>query len=546
MKTAFTLLLTIATGSLISLHATNHTNNGGAQAYSLNNGDTLRIAGNTFSGNINSFTNGAVIVISSSAIFKPTSMTSPNGKIINYGVAEFNSLSTSSKFAFDNYNLLVVKGDLNLYDGGTQVWNNFAMGVIKVSGNFFMNNADFTNYATMSVGNNVALYANTSNYINRGTLNIGGDVAINKGVFTNENYVVAQNFSGYAGKVVNAGEIAPRGTMTFNTDGVYENKCLLVTGEGFTNYGSFANNGLLWVGRTGTATDQFYNSGTFTNAANAGVRSVKFINYNTLNGGGSYYVTGDSYSSGTVGRSGTTTDTIKVYDLTRTNAPRFFDTQWGTVYNNVVFRAFAQPDTNAVSYAGCSSYYRVNGGTVLPVEWTGFEVKAEQNTPVISWSAQFEANMKFDIEHSLDNVQFSTLSTLVSNTSKNYVYTDRSALANVKHYYRIKATSAVNGAVKYTETKAVQIGALVVANLSVYPNPVAGVATIQFGAQVAEKLTLRVRHANGQQVMARQVTAAKGQNSVSLTEAAQLQAGVYFVEISNSTAVISSQRFIKN
>lgn len=545
MKTSSTALLILLVSIFYSSHATNYTNNGTSQAYSLIYGDTLRVATGTYRGNLNVFTYGAVIIVSPGATFKPNNMNMPSGKILNYGTCEFGSIGTYSNFRFENFNLVTVNGNLSLYDGSTQTWTNNVAATMRITGNFSMNNAVFTNYASVTVGGNFAMYTATSNYINRGLVTIAGDLSINNGILNNQNRIITDDLNAWGGQVINEGSISPNGNMTFSNGTSYTNRCLLVTNRGFTNYGNFTNNGMLWVGRTGTANDHFYNSGTFTNSADAVVRTVRLTNYSALAGGGSYYITGESLTSGTVGRSGTTTDSIKVYDVTRASSSRIFDTQWGTVHPNVVYRSFAQPDTNAVNYTGCSSYYRMDLATILPVEWNYFDAKPVQNLPVLSWSAQFEPAMKFEVERSTDNANFRTITTVYSNTARTYSYTDAAVEKGSILYYRIKATSA-NGAVKYTEIKTVKIAGTIGTSLSLYPSPVKDAASIQYKAEKSEPLMVRVSNAGGQQMLMKNVMAVKGTNTFSLSEAAHLKEGIYFVELINSNAIIATERFIKN
>lgn len=545
MKTSSTLLLIFFTCIIATVNATNYTNNGNTQPYALNSGDTLKIVSGIYAGNINSFQNGAVITVSSGATFKPNNFNIPQGKIINYGTCEFNSLGTYSNFKFDNYNLLVVKNDLTLNDGTTQTWNNHYAATIKVTGSFAMNNAVFTNYATMSIGINFAMYAATSNYINRGMLTINGDISITNGILDNENRIVVDDLNAWGGQVINEGEIMPKGDMTFSNGTTYTNRCLLVTGEGFTNYGTFTNNGLLWVGRTGTTNDHFYNSGTFTNAAGATVRTVRFTNYNTLTGAGNYYITGESYTSGTVGRSGSTTDTITVYDVTRSNASRIFDTQWGTVHPNVVYRVFQQPDTNKVNYAGCSSFYRSSLANPLPIVWESFDARLQNGKPLLTWSANYEADSRFDVQRSFDNVNYVKVNTQIATTGSQYTHTDNSLEKATVVYYRVKATSRT-GAVTYTETKNIRLGNDSKAELSVYPNPANNQATIQFTTQRNELVTIDVNHITGQSITSYTVKANSGINTFSIPNVSGLQKGVYLITLKNETDNISTCRFVKN
>ncbi|RYZ28305.1 MAG: T9SS type A sorting domain-containing protein [Chitinophagaceae bacterium] len=525
-------------------NATNYINSLSSTAYSLLSGDTLRIVGNSYNGVLNSFQSGSVIIVSAGATFSPGNMNTPSGKIINYGVCQFNNLGTSGNFEFVNYNVATFSSHLNLYDGAKQSLTNNIGGTITIAGNLSINNAVLNNYSTMTVGGDLNMYRTNSLVNNTGNLTIGKDLNISGGLLDNQNLISTRNLNTWGGVVKNQGELSPAGDMVFSAGSNYSNECLMITKKGFTNYGNFTNNGLLWVGTSGSPNDHFLNSGTFTNSTDAVVKTVKLTNYSTIVGGGSYYITGDSYNSGIVGKSGTTTDLIRVYDLTRANSSRIFDTQWGTVNDNVVFSPFAQPDTNEVNYAGCSSLFRANIGSTLPVEWKSFDVKLVQNQAAITWSAEYEANVKFEVEKSTDRTNFKSITTASSNTTKSYAHTDANVEKNTVVYYRIKATS-LNGAVKYTDTKSLKIAGTASA-LSVYPNPTKDVATIQYKSDVAEALTIRISNASGLQVALKNVTALKGLNAFNLTETAQLNAGVYFAELINVNSVVASVRIIKN
>lgn len=548
MKSPFlrlTIALAICLISPVFSLATNYTNSGSSQAYDLYNGDTLRISSGTYQGGISTLNPGSVIIVTAGATFKPGYMNSPAGKIINYGNCVFGGIGTVGGFKFENYNQLTVTGDLALYDGVQQIWNNNVAARMDISGSLYLNNTILTNSSYIGVGGSVAFYTSTSNLVNKGLINIAGSFSISNGVLNNQNRIyTGGDFNAWGGQVINEGSINPKGNMTFNTGTSYTNKCLMITNAGFTNYGSFQNNGLLWVGRTNTATDHFYNSGNFTNAADAVVKTVKLTNYSTLNGGGSYYINGDSYSSGTVGTGGATTDSIKVYDVTRTNSNSIFDVQYGTVYANVIFKTVALPDTNSVNYSGCSSFYKSDLGVLLPIEWKAFDARLVQGQPLITWSAQFEAGMKFEVERSYDNANFTSVATISSNNTKTYSYTDASFEKNNIIYYRIKATSAANGAVKYTETKMVKTSSNSTV-FSVYPNPTKGVTTINYKAEKSGQVTILVHGVTGQNLLTKTNTVANGVNSITLTEVAEFKNGTYIIELINAAGTITSTRIIK-
>ncbi|RYY00632.1 MAG: hypothetical protein EOO53_21490, partial [Gammaproteobacteria bacterium] len=239
MKTFFTLLVSLLFTAFTALNATNYTNNGSKVNYSLVNKDTLRITGGIFKGKIQTFVNGAVIIVSANAVFDPESIATPAGKIINYGTCTFTTLGTYSGFDFDNYNLLKITGSLSLYDGYTQFWTNYVGGTINISGSFSMNNAEFSNNAKVFVGGDFAMYISTSLVENTGSIIIAGNLNMSNGVLNNMNKISMDNLNTWGGVVKNEGELAPDGNMVFGNGSSYINKCLLVSEKGFTNYGDF-------------------------------------------------------------------------------------------------------------------------------------------------------------------------------------------------------------------------------------------------------------------------------------------------------------------
>lgn len=538
---AFFLVLLFS--SLLS-KATNYNNTGAKVDYSLSSGDTLRIASGNYTGKITKFASGSVIVVAPAATFAPTNITPPSGKLINYGSCTFTDLATFSGFDFENFGLFTVSGNLTLQDGSTQIWNNNTAAKIIVSKDFSMNNAVLTNYASMSVGGNFNLYTPTADFINKGLVNIVKDFSMSAGILDNQNRITTNKFNAYAGQVNNTGSIVPNSDITFSAGTSYVNQCLMITDNGFTNYGTFQNNGMLWVGRSGTSADLFLNTGTFINASDAQVKSVSFTNYGVISGGGSYYINGSSYNSGIIGKSGVTTDSIKVYDVTRTGSS-IFDVQYGSVHSNVVYKKVALPDTNNVNYPGCSVFYKTDISSLLPVQWLYFNAKLDQKEVTLNWSAQFEEGMEFDVERSYDNNNFSAVSSLMSNKTKTYAYSEAFPETASVVYYRIKATSAIDGAVKYTDTKVLKLNNTNTTSLSVYPNPSKDAATVSYKSATTGQITLTVRNAAGQKMIAKNATVVIGANSISLKEVSMLNSGVYIIEISNANGVISATQLIK-
>ncbi|NTS41494.1 T9SS type A sorting domain-containing protein [Flavisolibacter sp. BT320] len=548
MKTTSTLVLFLLSCFFATAQPTNYTNEGETRNYNLANGDTLRITAGTFKGQVGSFPTGSVIIVSAGASFKPSSLNSPAGAIINYGTCEFGFLGTHSGFSMDNYGTLTVKSGFSMYDG-KQYLTNRATATTTISNDFTMKNAEIFNSGTFTVGGHFRFYAATTSFTNKGIATISGDMSIDGGMLRNENRIFVNNLYVWTGATVsNKGAIEPKGKLEISSGSYFTNECLQITNAGFTNNANFTNNGLLWVGRTGTDADAFVNNGSakFSNADGAVVRAQKFTNYGTISGAGGYYISGNSITSGTIGIAGTTTDTIQVFDVSRTKSNQIFDTQNGTVNANVVYRPFDKPDTLNISYAGCAASYRMPSAIILPVRWLSFDVRMKQDKPVITWSAQYEAGMTFIVEKSFDKANFTSVASYNANPSEHYTFTD--AVASSKAgviYYRIKGKSAVDGDVRFTEIKAIKQNTVAATSFSVYPNPAQDMASVQFTATKSEQLTVRILTVAGQQVMQKQITIVAGTNTIRLTEAAQLQPGIYIIELQNGTQVVGNGRLVK-
>ncbi|HEU4470846.1 MAG TPA: T9SS type A sorting domain-containing protein [Flavisolibacter sp.] len=545
----FSLLLSL---SFSAAKAVNYSNTGTNQAYSLSSGDTLRILEGTYSGSINNLPNGAVIIVSANARFRPSSINfwTPAGRIVNNGKVQFDySIGVGGHFSFENNGEVAIQGDLSFYNGANKTWTNKSGSSLTVSGSISLGtNTTIQNDAKLSVGGSINLDANNSSLTNTGILFVTGNLNSN-GQLNNQNTLnIAGNLNQWNGSLSNTGSIHQSGTFTISSGMTYVNQCELITKGGINNNGTFQNNGLVWAGTSNTAADQLTNSGSFINAANAKVRTATFTNYGSFTGAGFIYVTGQTTlgSNGVIGIGTSTLDTIKVYDLTRTNASNIFDNQWGTVRPNTVYRAFAEPDS-IESYPGCSQAYKITAASApLPVKWNYFHVKMLQDQPVLYWSADYEPGMLFEIQRSYDNVNFTVISNATSNNTAAYSFADAGIDRHqVAVYYRIKGVSAVDGDVKYTDTRMIRIAEAKTATLSLYPNPTRNNAAVNYKSSQTEQLIIRIKSANGQQIYMKNVVATAGSNRFELGETSQLKSGIYFVELIKGMEIIAAEKLVK-
>lgn len=547
MKTIrFVLTAFIAILSLTVARATNYVNNGTFAAYNLNSGDTLRIAQGTFNGVITNLPAGAVIIVAPNTNFSPTviNLWAPVGKIINNGTCTINSMGIGAGFSVKNYGTFKVLGDMSFYSGILKTFENIQGGTLTITGSLAMNeNTTIINDGIMNVTGSVSLHASTARLTNNNVITVGGSLS-SQGALINENAIrIGGDFNYWGGQMSNTGQITPDGAFAIGSGLTYVNSCRLITKGALNNYGTLQNQGLVWAGTTNTSADQFTNSGVMINSNNAKLRTARFINYGTITGDGYLYATGQTTlgSGATIGVTGVTNDTLYFFDVSRSNPSRIFDEQWGTVRPNTVYSPFPAPDSLQL-FPGCSNVFRT--GFVLPINWNYFHVKTQQQ-PLLTWSAEFEAGMRFEIERSYNSTDFNTIGSVTADNTAAYSYSDATADMNMPYIsYRIKAIST-SGAVKHTEIKLIRNQAKNNLSISVFPNPSTDFATLVYSTEKKALLSIRLRAANGIEVLNKNFNAQPGTNRIPLQEVKNLSAGTYFVEIYNGNEQVATEKLVK-
>ena len=551
MKTSsvFSLALVIVCSLFFPLasNATNYIDNGSNNNYYLNGGDTLKVMSGTFNGTISSLNYGSVVAVAPGATFKPTGITTGKGRLLNYGTVRFNfSFGTFDGFSIENYGTVIFNQDASLYDGVLygQIITNHGGAVMNIKGSFSMGaKTTLNNTGTITVDDNFNMYAATSVVTNNKMLNVGGSFNMSNGQLNNENVINTTTFNLWGGNLKNEGAVNSTSAFVISAGQTYVNKCRLITQGGITNYGTLQNYGIVWAGRSNTAADEFYNSGTYISAApNAKLKAVKLTNYGIVKGSGFMYFSGNTYNSGTFGISGTTTDSLKVYDSTRTGS--IFDTQYGTVYPNTVYRSFARPDTTEM-FAGCSDIFK-SIASPLPVTWNYFYARLANNVPTLYFGAEYEENMQFEIQRSYDNINFSAIATLTSNKTAVYTFNDATAdLRQEAISYRIKGTSRVDGSIKTTTIQVVRPGKTSTVSVSVYPNPTTENAAVLYTTDKSEQVTVRIMTIGAQQLLLKNFTAVQGLNRFDLSEVKNLKAGVYVVDVIRGSQIVATEKLVK-
>lgn len=517
----FVIALSLLTTSLQAQHT--YVDNGSSNNYNLGNGDSLYVASGTFTGNIWSFNTGAKITIAGGANFQPGNLSNPKGSFINYGNCKFSGLSGNSGFTISNWGTFWVTGSAQM-NGSDETWTNEFGGMMR-----FDNGLD----------------NNSNDIINKGTLNMS-KLNMNNGSTITNYYVV--NISGdYNGNtntvLTNGGTFTVDGKLTFNSNAAVANTCRLISNGGIVNNGtSFNNSGLVWAKAAGN-NSYFTNSGTYTSTGNGCIKAVTFTNHGTLRGNGKFYLTGTTTSTGTVGVAGTTSDTLRIYDATRSKLAQTFDVESGTINANAIYQVLSAPDT-LNNLPGCSVMLIQN--IPLAVQWNYFFVNMANNIPSINWSANFDANSRFDVERSYDGSNFTAIKTFTSpNTTAVFTVDDATVNTQVAVvYYRIKSIEP-SGVIKYSETRTVKFGIRAGVTIQAMPNPFTSQFTINYQSAAKGTILINVFSMNGQLQFSKTAAVSAGYNSISVTEAARVAKGMYLVQVSSDNAIVATERLVK-
>jgi hypothetical protein len=504
---------------------TTYVDHGSYATYNLGSGDSLYIQNGTYTGNISTFSQNAKITVASGASFQPASFSNPKGIITVLGNAKFNSLTSNKFFDLENWGITQITGSASMI-GGQQMWANYFGATLIFTGAVSMNsNAELVNDGTITGGSNF-------------TMNSASKL-------TNNNLItITGAFSSNGGQLLNLGKLETGG-LAFNSGTTFTNDCrLVINGDiDINNSSTITNDGLIWI-PSQYSSASISNSGTINNTVNGKIRARNFNNFGTLIGKGYCYFTGTTFNSGTVGVSGITTDTIKIYDATRTSPPNIFDIQNGTVRPNVVFSSFPAPDTT-FAYASCSMKY-FSMMAILPVKWNFFYVNLSNNTPLLTWSSEQDAGTKFEIQRSYDGTNFSAIGIATSETGKtNYSYEDRTVNTQTAIvYYRIKAIE-LSGAEKFTETKLIRFNNKQGISVETVPNPFTNQFSINYQSEEKGTVVIKLYNMTGQLQATKNVSVSKGFNSISVTEAASLTKGIYMVQLNSDNKLIASEKIVK-
>jgi endonuclease I len=166
------------------------------------------------------------------------------------------------------------------------------------------------------------------------------------------------------------------------------------------------------------------------------------------------------------------------------------------------------------------------GLSLLPVDILTFGGKLNQNKLNLFWEVGEEVNLNlYEVQRSVNGVEYNTIATIKANGSKNYSYDDNiTALENRRLYYRIVKKDK-DGIVKYSKIFSLHIPLL--ERVSIYPNPAKNFININL-ANLKNEVSISLSDIMGKELMSKKVQA-NGSNY--LLDIAQLINGNYFLTI---------------
>lgn len=145
----------------------------------------------------------------------------------------------------------------------------------------------------------------------------------------------------------------------------------------------------------------------------------------------------------------------------------------------------------------------------------------------------------FTVERSEDGVSYAPLSTVNSNGSGEYVYTDSKPVKKIS-YYRIKKVSSQSS--RYSDILTLGSGAIGVEKLtieSIYPNPFDKSFAVNYNSKESGISKISLVNLTGQTVYAQQQNCKAGSNLFNYVESKDLPAGTYFLQLTINASTVN-------
>jgi hypothetical protein len=160
-----------------------------------------------------------------------------------------------------------------------------------------------------------------------------------------------------------------------------------------------------------------------------------------------------------------------------------------------------------------------------------FEGDILRNIASLKWKVSNNPSLKyFDVERSIDGLNFAFISRVVNNGSEGpeASYTSSDPLYDItaeKIYYRIKLTD-MQGKISYSRTIRLNY-VRDKKTVTIMPNPVRDWAQLNISTTVNKSVSIYLYNYLGERVYTQNAFVERGENVITLTEIAKCQKGVY-------------------
>ena len=174
--------------------------------------------------------------------------------------------------------------------------------------------------------------------------------------------------------------------------------------------------------------------------------------------------------------------------------------------------------------------------TPAAVNLVDFTVQKQNNDALLKWATASEIkNDHFDIERSIDGINFSKMGTIKGNgTSSNtnyYRYNDPVNIPANILYYRLKIVD-IDSQEYYSKIVVLRLNGLVaLKNFTLYPNPFTDNLKLQISSTKETRIIIQINNVTGQDVTSYSITLQPGENIVVLSNLQSLKPGMYYIKI---------------
>jgi hypothetical protein len=187
-----------------------------------------------------------------------------------------------------------------------------------------------------------------------------------------------------------------------------------------------------------------------------------------------------------------------------------------------------------------SSFYFGATTITLPLELLTFTGSLlGNNTTLLKWKTTNELNtLKFDVERSIDGINFSTISSVnasgTTSTETNYSLIDAevASLPATIIYYRLKMIDR-DGVFKYSPVISVSLGGIY-GSVSIAPNPVSDLGKVVITAPSSGQVTYKLIDNTGRSIFVRSLQVKKNTENILSIDMRHLPNGTYYLKVNGA------------